>query len=74
MKLGLKICPTNIKAQKIDASTFKTFRMVLASFQMKNKLWKAWFWEKTFLLADLNIEVVLEILFLNLNNANIKFA
>lgn len=31
-KLGLKVCYTNIKAQKIDSSTFKTFKIVLTSF------------------------------------------
>lgn len=31
-KLGFKVRSTNIKAQKIDSSTFKIFRMVLASF------------------------------------------
>ena len=30
--LGLKICSTNVGAQKIDDSTLKTFEMVLASF------------------------------------------
>ena len=32
LKLGLKVCPTNIRIQNINDSTFKTFRMVLASF------------------------------------------
>ena len=32
LKLGLKIHFTNIKAQKIDNSTFNKFGMILASF------------------------------------------
>lgn len=36
-KLGLKTYYTNIGVQKIDSSTFETFGMVLASFQMKDK-------------------------------------
>ena len=31
-RLGLRVYRTNIGAQKIDVSTFKTFGMVLASF------------------------------------------
>lgn len=30
--LGLKICPTNVNAQKIDGSIFAIFGMVLANF------------------------------------------
>ena len=37
-KLGLKVCPTDVRAQKIDGSIFETFGMVLASFQMDDKL------------------------------------
>ena len=32
LKLGLKVRPTDVGAQKINGSTFKTFGMVLASF------------------------------------------
>ena len=39
-KLDLKICPTNIATYKINDSTLKTFEMVLASFQIKDKLKK----------------------------------
>lgn len=31
-KLDFQICRTNIRVQKIDGSTFKTFEIVLASF------------------------------------------
>lgn len=40
VKLGLKIYFINIEAQKIDGSTLNIFEMVLASFQMENKLGK----------------------------------
>ena len=74
LKLGLKIRSTNVKAQKIDGSTLKTFEMVLVNFQIENTLWRAWFFLKTFLLANLNIKVVLRMPFLTFSNANIKFA
>lgn len=32
VKLGFKIWKTNINTQKIDSSTFQTFKIVLASF------------------------------------------
>ena len=74
LKLGLKICPINIKAQNIDGFILKTFGIVLASFQVENKLEKSRFFHETYLLADLSIKMVLEMSFLTLSNANIQFA
>ena len=74
LKLGLKIRPTDVGAQKINSSTFKTFGMVLASFQVEDTLGRAWFFWETFLLADLSVKVVLGMPFLTLSNADIKFA
>lgn len=37
-KLGLKVCHTNVRAQKIDGSTLKIFKIGLASFQVEYKL------------------------------------
>ena len=74
LKLDLKFCFTNIRVQKIDNSTFEIFEMVLASFQVEDKLEKPRFFQKTFLLADPSIEVVLKILVLTFSNADIKFA
>ena len=48
--------------------------MVLANFQVKNTVKKAQFFQKMFILANFNIEIVLGILFLTLNNANFKLA
>ena len=73
-KLGLKVRPTNVRAQKINGSTFETFEMVLASFQVEDTLGRAHFFQKIFLLTDLSIEVVLGMPFLTLSNADIKFA
>lgn len=42
-KLSLKVCRTNVRAQKIDGSTFETFEMVLVSFQVEDQLKKACF-------------------------------
>ena len=70
-KLGLKVHSTDVRAQKIDGSTLKTFGMILASFQVKDKLGKARFFQKSFLLADISAKVVLGMLFLTFNNANV---
>ena len=48
--------------------------MILASFQVEDILRKARFFQETFLLADLSIEIVLKMPFLTVSNANIKFA
>ena len=73
-KLGLKVRPSNFGAQKIDGSTFKTFEIVLASFQIEDTLGRARFFQKTFLLADISVEVVLRMFFLTFSNADIQFA
>ena len=70
-KLDLQVQKTNIRAQKIDGSTLETFGMVLADFQVENKLGKARFFQETFLLADISTEVVLGMPFLTLSNANV---
>ena len=73
LKLGLKVRQINVRAQKIDGSTLETFKIVLASFQVKDKLGRAQFFQEIFLLADISVEMVLRILFLTLSNANIQF-
>ena len=70
-ELGLQVCQTNVRAQKIDGSTLKMFGMVLASFQVKDKLKRARFFQETFLLADISMEVVLGISFLTFSNTDI---
>ena len=72
-KLVLRVRKTNIGAQIIDDSIFETFEMVLADFQVEDKLKRAWFFQETFLLADINMEVVLGIHFLTFNNAIVQF-
>ena len=73
-KLGLNVCSTDVGAQKIDSSTLQTFEMVLASFQVEDKLGWARFFQELFLLADSTLEVVLGMPFLTLSNANVLFS
>ena len=72
-KLGLKVRKTDIGAQKIDGSTLKTFRIVLAGFKVEDQLGRVWFFQETFLLADISTKVVLGMSFLTLSNADVQF-
>lgn len=73
LKLGLKICQINVRAQKINDSTVKIFGMVLVSFQVEDKLQRARFFQEMFLLANISIEVVLGMPFFTFSNVNIQF-
>ena len=72
-KLGLRIRQTNVGAQKIDGSHLNIFGIVTAGFSLQNKLGKVQFFQKTFLMTDTRIEVVLGMLFLTFSNADIRF-
>lgn len=41
IKLGLKICFTNVNIWKINGTTLETFRIVLTSFPVEDKLNRA---------------------------------
>ena len=71
-KLGLKVQKIDIGAQKIDGSIFETFGMILADFQVEDKLGRARFFQETFLLANISAEVVLVMPFLTLSNADVQ--
>ena len=73
-KLGLKVCLINVGAQKINSSSLRTFEMVIAGFQIKDKLGKARFFQEWFLLGNISMKVVLGMFFLTFNNADIQFA
>lgn len=72
-KLDLKICSTNVRAQKNGGFTLKTFGMVLTRFQVKNKLEKARFFQETFLLINTSAELEVEMLFLTFTNIKVLF-
>ena len=73
-QLGFRIGRTDVGAQKIDGSLLSTDGMVIAAFQVKDNVGRARFFEKTFLLADTSIKLVLGMPFLTLSNASIQFA
>lgn len=71
LKLSLKVYLTNFEAQKIDDFTFKTFKIVPAKVQVEKKLEKICFFQETFLLTNISMEVVLRMLFVTFSNAKI---
>ena len=72
-RLGLKTWKTNIGAQKIDGSALKTFGMVIADFQVKDKSGRPKFFQETFLVTDTKFEVILKMPVLKLSNADMLF-
>ena len=51
----------------------ETYWIIIAAFQVKNKLSRARFFQEIFLLADTSMEVVIRMPFLTLINADIQF-
>lgn len=72
-KPSFHIWKIDVRADKIDSSMLKTFGIVIASFLVNDKKKKSQFFEMTGLLADISIDVVLEILFLTLSNTKVNF-
>lgn len=78
-KPSLYIYKINVDAQNIDSNKLKTYRIVIALFQADDKDKKSRFFEKTFLFADIYMDVAFGMLFIifsnvevNLNNQELK--
>ena len=72
--LSLKVRMIDVATQKIDRSSLATYDMVIAAFQVVEKLVCSWFFQETFLLVDISMEVVLDMSFFTLSNADVQFA
>ena len=72
-KLGFKIWKTNVEAQNIDGFVLETFKIIIADFQIKDKISRPRFFQEIFLVADTKFEVILRILFFKFSNADILF-
>ena len=72
-ELGLPIKLTDVGVQKIDGTTLDTYKIVVAVFSMKNKAHWIKFFKEIFLVANVSLKVVLGMLFLTLNSANVDF-
>ena len=72
-KLGFKVWKTNVGAQKIDDSALETFRMIIAAFQIEDKVNRPRFFHETFLVVNTLFEVILGMSFLKISNADVSF-
>ena len=72
--LDLNVRVTHVNVQKIDSLSLATYNIVIAAFQVVDKLNRFWIFQETFLLADISMEVVLGMLFLTFSNADVQFA
>ena len=72
-RLSLVIQTINVGNQKIDGTTVKTYEMVVAAFSVTDQADKVRFLEKIFLIVNISPEVVLAMLFLILNGADVNF-
>ena len=73
-ELGFTTRKTSIETQKFDGLLLEIYGIALTRFSIQASLGKVGFFEKIFLLADTSMEVVLEMLFFSLSNANVEFA
>lgn len=71
--LSLNIRKTDVTAQKIGGTTLETLQMLIVAFPVFNKAKKVYFFEETFLLADINMNVALKILFFPFSNVDVRF-
>ena len=73
-KLELMIWKTIIRIQKIDGSALETFEMMIADFELENKVGRLKFFQETFLIANTKFKMFLKIFFLKINNINMSFS
>lgn len=73
-KLRLRLRFTNIGVQKINDSASEIYSMISTVFSLQDNSRRVWFFEKTFLLVNTSIELVLGMLFFSFSNTDIKFA
>ena len=74
MKLGLHARKIDVSVEKIDGFYLDIFAMVIVDCSVKDKLGTVRFFQETFLLTNIGLEMVQRIFFLTLSKANICFA
>ena len=72
-ELELSIKPMDVGVQKIEGTILDTFKMVVTNFSVTGKTNRVRFFEKTFLVANICLEVALGMPFLTLSSADIDF-
>ena len=72
-QLGFLIWKTNVRAQKIDGTTLKTYGIIVSTFSVLDKNGRERFFEESFLLANVKPKIVLRMPFLTFSNADVDF-
>ena len=72
-ELSLFIRATDVGAQKIDGITLKTYGMVVTAFSVEDKANQVRFLEKTFLVVNVSLEMILRMSFLTLSGIDVDF-
>lgn len=72
-EFGLRIYLKNISTYKVIFTSLKTFIIVLIILEIKDKEWKSWLLEKTFLFSNFSMEIVFKMLFFNSTNIEMNF-
>ena len=72
-QLDRKIWKTNVWSQKINGTSLETYGMVISIFSMLDKDGRERFFEESFLLAEVKLNIVLGIPFLTMSNADVNF-
>ena len=72
-RLGLVMRTTSIGTEKIDGTTLEAYGIVVAAFSVTDQADKVRFFEETFLVANVNPDVVLGMPFLTLSSADVDF-
>lgn len=73
LQLGLKIWKINAEAQKINGTTWETYKMIVSTFFVSDKDNKKRFFEKSVLLADVKLDIFLGMSLLTMSNTNVNF-
>ena len=72
-ELGLFIRPTDVGVQKIDGTMLETYGIVVAAFLVEDKANQVRFFEETFLVTNVSLEVVFGMPSLTLSGADVDF-
>lgn len=72
-KLHFYICQIDIVTQKTDGNRFEIFHIIIAVFLVNNKDKNSCFFKKTFLLANISIDIVFGMSIPIFNNVEINF-
>lgn len=69
---GLKIRKINVRAKKIDGTSLGIYEMVVSTFFMSDINDRERFFEDSFVLADVRLDIVVKMPFLTMSNTDVE--